>query len=126
MQPLFVYCSLDPEADDREYLMQYCTVVVAVFYAAVSEKYLHCSKSLMVISSPIPKSDIEFETEPSLALEFILRVFIVKCFVVLRVKLSGVTYVLKENRQLQFSFHALRTMDEVDKVQPLIDATVPE
>jgi hypothetical protein len=80
----------------------------------------------MVISRSIPKSDIEFETEPCLSLEFILRVFIVKCIVVLRVKLSGVTYVLEENRELQLSFHALRTMDEVDKVQPLIDATVPE
>jgi hypothetical protein len=80
----------------------------------------------MVISRSIPKSDIEFETEPCLALEFILRVVIVKCIVVLRVKLPGVTCVLKENRQLQLSFHALRTMYEVDQVQSFIDAAVPE
>ena len=79
-----------------------------------------------LVSVSVPNSDVQFKAEPRLALEFVLRVIIVKCFVIFRNELPGVAGILKENRQLQLSFHPLRSVNEVDQIKPLVDAAVPE
>ena len=80
----------------------------------------------MLVPVSISQSDVELETEPCLSLELVLKVIVVDRVPVLGVEPSGVAGVLEEYRQLELSLHALRPVDEVDQIEPLVDDAVPE
>jgi len=60
------------------------------------------------------QSDVQIPAEPGFAFEFVLRVIVIECIMVFGIELSGVASIFKEYRQLEFAFHALGSMYEVD------------
>ena len=70
----------------------------------------------------IPQSDVQLQAEPGFALELILRIVVVKSIMVFRIEAPCVAGVLEEHGQLEFPFHSRWPVDEVDQIEPLVDA----
>ena len=81
---------------------------------------------ILVVFKSVSQSYVKLQAEPGFAFEFVLGVVVIKRVVVFRIELPCVACVFKEYGQLELSFDAWRPVDEVDQVESLVDAAVPE